>query len=108
MLNVGLGEFHKEFHCLLLHLSAAKMVRMLASLFYRKVCIIGVVKPSCTANRKVCAWRMRNHQIPFPTLGKIIIYAIFKMASVILDHFQDILVEMPFGMSTAALQMSQL
>jgi len=80
------------------------MVGMLASLFYRKVCVIGMVKPSCTANRKVCAWRMRNHQIPFLTLGKIIIFAILEMATFIFDDFQDILMEMPFGMPAAAFQ----
>ena len=80
------------------------MVRMLTSLFHRKTGIVGVIKPSGSAHRKVCAWRVCDHQIPLLTLGKIIIFAILKMATFIFDHFQDILMEVPFGMSAAALK----
>jgi hypothetical protein len=80
------------------------MVWVLTPLLDRKTSIIGMIKPPCSAYGEVSAWRVCNHQIPYLTLGKIIIFAILKMATSILDNFQDILMEMPFGMPAAAFQ----
>ncbi len=104
MLDVRFGEFHEEFHCFLLHLPTAEMVRVLTALLDRKICVVRVIQPSCSTHGEVGAWRVGNHQIPLLTLGKEIIITVFEMTSFVLDHFQNILMEVPFGMSAAAFQ----